>query len=177
MIGKLISRLARFRRKEDGSITVEFVIIFPAFMFLVLSGVELALVTLQQAMLDRAVDLTVREIRLGTGNNQSHDAIRDTICDHATFIKNCSANLRLEMIQQSAFAGIDIPATPDCTNNSEEVSPVREFQNGLANELMILRACAKIDPVFPTSTMGRTLADDTGQIALTATTAFVQEPT
>ena len=80
------------------------------------------------------------------------------------------------MIVQDAFAGIHLPEEPDCTDLSEEAKPVRDFSNGTENQLMILRACAKIDPLFPTSTMGRTLANDGGQIRLTALSAFVQEP-
>ncbi|WP_336508963.1 TadE family protein [Ruegeria lacuscaerulensis] len=156
--------------------TVEFCLIFPVFMFFILSVVEYTLVTVQQSMLERAVDLSVRDIRLGTGTNPTHDGIKDSICANAGIISGCSENLRLEMILQDAYAGIDLPAEPDCTDNSEEVKPVREFQNGPPNALMVLRACAKINPVFPTSAMGRALADETGQIRLTATTAFVQEP-
>lgn len=176
MIGALVSKLRSLRRREDGAVTVEFVIIFPAFMFFILSAMEYSVVTLQQAMLERAVDQTVRDIRLGTGTNPTHDQIKDTICDRVVVIKRCTTNLQLEMLQQSAFVGLDLPPVPDCTDNSEEVNPVRAFENGLSNELMILRACAKVDPIFPTSAMGRILSDESGQIELTATTAFVQEP-
>ncbi|KUJ80565.1 pilus assembly protein TadE [Ruegeria marisrubri] len=176
MIKGLISNLQRFRRRENGTATIEFVIVFPAFMFLVLSGVELALMTLKHAQLERAVDLTVRDIRLNTGANMQHDDIKRFICDRATFISDCSANMRLEMVRQDPFAQVTIPAEPDCTDLSEEVRPVRAFHNGQENELMVLRACAKINPVFPTSAMGKALANAEGQYALTATTVFVQEP-
>lgn len=176
MIRKALYKVLRFQRAENGAVTVEFVIIFPVFMFFILSAMEYSLVTIQQAMLERAVDQTVREIRLGTGTNPTHNQIKDSICDKASTLRDCSDNLRLEMIIQDAFVGLTLPDVPDCTDNSEEVKPVREFSNGASNELMILRACAKFDPLFPTSAMGRALADETGQIALTATTAFVQEP-
>ncbi|CAD0183425.1 Flp pilus assembly protein TadG [Ruegeria sp. THAF57] len=173
---KALAKLLKFRRSESGSVTVEFVLIFPAFLFFILSAVEYSLVTLQQAMLERAVDQSVRDIRLGTGSNLTHDQIKDSICNKSIMVRECGKNLRLEMIIQNAFVGVDLPPAPDCTDNSEEVKPVRQFKQGQSNELMILRACAKIDPVFPTSAMGRALSDETGQIALTATTAFVQEP-
>ncbi len=177
MMVKLASFTRRFCRSEDGNATIEFALIFPAIMFFILSAAELALVTMQQSMLERAVDLTVRDIRLGTGTDQQHDDIKDSICERAKFINNCSKNMRLEMIQQSAFDGIKLDEVPDCTDNSEEVKPVRNFVNGRSNELMILRACARITPIFPTSKLGKVIVDDTGQYSLTATTAFVQEPT
>ena len=72
---------------------------------------------------------------------------------------------------------VSMPGTADCSDSSEEVQPVRSFVNGQENELMILRACAKFDPIFPTSGLGKQLAKDgAGQAALIATSAFVQEP-
>ncbi|WP_170788417.1 TadE/TadG family type IV pilus assembly protein [Ruegeria lacuscaerulensis] len=176
MTHRAFKKLRLFRKSENGSITLEFALLFPAFIFFILSATEYSLVTLQQAMLERAVDQTVRDVRLGTGTEPTHDSIKDSICGRTLVIKNCQDNMRLEMIVQSAFTGVVLPETADCTDNSEEARPVREFTPGLSNELMILRACAKVDPVFPTSLMGRALSDDRGQIALTATTAFVQEP-
>lgn len=176
MIQKLTFMFAGFRRKEDGNATVEFVIVFPALMFLMLSGIELAFVTLKHAQLERAVDMTVRDIRLNTGVDLQHDQLKTLICERASFISNCTENMKLEMISQDPFTAVSIPADPDCTDLSEEVRPVRTFHNGQANELMVLRACAKINPVFPTSAMGKALANADGQYALTATTVFVQEP-
>ncbi|GHG90377.1 TadE/TadG family type IV pilus assembly protein [Pseudodonghicola xiamenensis] len=177
MTAALRAALRRLWRQEDGNATIEFAITFPALIILLLSGLELGFVTMQHAMLERAVDQTVRDIRLGTGSAPQHDDIKDMICDRASFIPNCGDNLRLEMIQVDprAWAGLD--TTPDCTDKSEEVAPVRNFVNGQSNDLMILRACAKIDPVFPTTGLGKSLSTDAyGQYALVSTTVFVQEP-
>ncbi|MDX2483643.1 MAG: pilus assembly protein [Pseudodonghicola sp.] len=177
MIGQLSRKLRRFWRREDGNATIEFVITFPAVLAVLLSGIELGFVTLQQSMLDRAMDLTVREIRLGTGTAPQHDDIKDMICDRAASIRNCSSSLRLEMIQVDPRAWSGLSDTPDCTDQSEEVSPVRNFVNGQENDLMILRACAMVDPIFPTTGLGGSLVkDDYGQFSLTSTTVFVQEP-
>ena len=168
----------RFLRDERGSATLEFAITFPAVIVMMLSGLEMGYVTFQQAMLERSLDMTVRNIRLGTGSAPQHDDIKDMICTRAGFIPDCGDNLRLEMIQVDPRNWANIDATPDCTDRSEEVSPVRSFVNGQSNELMILRACVKLDPIFPTSGLGRSLAsgDAWGQYALTSTTVFVQEP-
>lgn len=177
MILSLRHNLRRFRESENGSGTIEFAITFPVMLLFLLSGLELGFVNLHHSMLERALDLTVRDIRLGTGSAPQHDEIKDMICARAGFIENCNDNLRLEMIQVDPRAWVPIPIEADCTDKSEEVVPVRSFVNGLDNELMILRACAKIDPIFPTSSLGADLAKGTGgQYALVSTTAFVQEP-
>jgi len=87
----------------------------------------------------------------------------------------CSSDL--EMIQIDPDNWADIPDEATCTDKSEEVSPVVFFENGLENELMILRACAKIDPVFPTTGLGNNVVKDgAGQYSLISISAFVQEP-
>lgn len=171
--------LGHFRRSEEGSATLEFVITFPAMLVLMLSGFEVGMVSLNHAMLERAVDMTVRDIRLGTGETAQHDELKDIICERAGFIKDCGTNLRLEMIQVDPRAWVAIRTQADCTDQSQEVAPVREFTNGQENELMFLRACAKIDPLFPTSGLGKSLVDSgdgAGQYALVSMSAFVQEP-
>lgn len=177
MIRSFTRFLARFGICEEGSATVEFAITFPAMIVLMLSGVELGFSTLKHSMLEKAVDMTVRDIRLGTGTAPQHDELKTIICQRAGFIQDCDNNLRLEMIQVDPRAWVPIPNVPDCTDQSEEVAPVRNFVNGQENELMFLRACAKINPVFPSTGLGaHFIKDGAGQYALIATSAFVQEP-
>lgn len=170
--------LGRFKRSEDGSATVEFAITFPSMLILMLSGIELGMVTLHHSMLERAMDITVREIRLSTGTPPEHEVIKAKICARAGFVGDCNANMRLEMIQINPFAWSGIEAVADCTDQSEDVTPVREFKNDAEeNDLMILRACAKFDPVFPTSGFGKNMVKDgAGQYALISMSVFVQEP-
>ncbi len=178
MIRRVSNRAKRFLRREDGNATVEFAITFPAMLMFMLSGIELGIMALNHSGLERAMDLTVRDIRLGTGTAPQHDQIKDLICQRAGFIKNCNSNLRLEMVQVDPrdWIGIDQEAT--CTDASKEVQPKTVFKNDAKdNELMILRACAKIDPVFPTTGLGKNIKKDgAGQYALVSTSVFVQEP-
>jgi hypothetical protein len=81
------------------------------------------------------------------------------------------------MIQVDPRNWANIPTVPTCTDQSEAVAPVVNFVNGQENELMILRACAKISPVFPTTGLGKNITKDgAGQFALVSISAFVQEP-
>lgn len=177
LLKRMISPLRRFGRREDGTATVEFAILFPAFVTILLSGVEQGMITVQHSMLERGLDLAVRNVRLGTGDAPQHDDIKTQICDYAGVLKNCEATLRLEMVQVDLRGAVVLDAYPDCVDTSEPVAPVRNFVNGRQNELMILRACVKIDPIFPTTGLGNQLVKDgSGQVALVAAAAFVQEP-
>lgn len=177
MIRKALGKVIRFKRTEDGSLTVEFAILFPLYIFFILGVIEYSLVTIQKAMLDRSMDLVVRDIRLGINlPDTEHDTIKNAICDHMVVMHACSDNLLLEMIVQNPRGVLDFPVEPTCVDRAEEVQPVTVFQNGGSNALMIMRACAKVDPVFPTTAMGRALSGEDGLVTLTSTTTFVQEP-
>lgn len=178
MIRSLSATVGKFWRKEDGHAVVEFALTFPAMLVLMLSGIELGMVSLQHAMLERAMDQTVRDIRLSTGVAPQHDDIKQLLCDRSGFISNCSNNMLLEMVQVNPRNWTGISATASCTDQSEEVQPKVEFKNdALENDLMILRACVKVDPIFPTTGLGNNVAKDgAGQFALVSISAFVQEP-
>ena len=173
-----VNVLQRFRRSEQGHATIEFAITFPAMLFLLLSGIELGMITLQHSMLERAMDMTVRDIRLSTGTAPQHDEIKDLLCERAGFIDACGENMRLQMVRVDPRDWTPLAETATCTDKSEEVNPTVEFKNDAQeNDLMILRACAKIDPVFPTTGLGKNVVKDgAGQFALVSISAFVQEP-
>lgn len=177
MIRFLKSRSRRFARDEDGSATIEFSILFMPVMLLLASAAELGMVNVHYSTLERAVDMTVRDIRLGTGSAPQHADIRSSICSRADFIKDCNQNLKIEMIRLDPFAWTNPPTIPDCTDQSLPVAPVRNFQNGAENDLMFLRVCAKFDPMFPTIGIGKNIQKDgSGMYKLVTVSAFVQEP-
>jgi hypothetical protein len=172
------SRLWRKARRDEGNATIEFVILFPMFVFLLVSAVELGFITMRHTMLDRAVDLTVRDIRLGTGTAPQYEQIRDTICARAPVIPDCQSNVKLEMIRMDLRNWQPPPADYDCIDHSEQVQPVRTFTNGMENEMILLRICAMFQPIFPLSGLGRDLkaSSKNGYRAMVTATAFVQEP-
>ena len=169
--------LRRFRHREDGNATMEFAIIVPAFLLILMSTVELGVINLRHSQLERALDQTVRDIRLSTGADMQHDELRDAICARSGFIDGCSSSLRLEMLRLDPFDTVAIDSTPDCIDVVEDVQPVRSFENGQSNELMFIRACMKFKPIFPTWGLASHITqDDDGRIQLIASSAFVQEP-
>jgi hypothetical protein len=182
MIRRILSPFRRFRRREDGSMTIEFVILVPLFFSMFLASVEFGIFAVRQMFLDRGLDMTVRTIRLNTAIPFNHDSVKAMICQNSGFLSsgvtdNCAATLRLEMLPRDprAFVALDVQA--DCVDVSQPVNPPRNFTNGAEHELMVLRACVKFDPVFPTTGLGFAFAKDgSGKAALLSTSAFVQEP-
>ena len=172
--------LERFRKSEAGHASLEFVIMFPILFMILLSSIEIGVMTLRASLLERALDIAVREVRLTTGTSPSHQTLKEMICDETNVVPDCLNNLALEMYLIEPRNWYDISSTAACTNRAEDVEDPDNFQhieNGLDNELMILRACAKFDPMFTDVGVSSFLSrDDAGDSAIVAMSAFVQEP-
>ncbi|XDA96908.1 TadE family protein [Sulfitobacter sp. LCG007] len=177
MISRLATFIDEFRREEDAQIVIEFMVMFPLIFTLFMTSVEMGIYSFRQVFLDRGLDMAVREIRLSTGEIHTHDEIKERVCAYAGFLDNCDQTLRLEMtpINVRGFSGLAEEA--DCIDLSATPEPPRLFAPGSDHQLMVLRACVKIDPVFPTTGLGRHFAKDgAGKVQMIATSAFVQEP-
>lgn len=169
--------IQRWLGDETGAVIADFAIMLPIFVMFLLSSVEMGLMSVRQTMLERGLDLAVRNLRLGIVEDPSHDTIKDDICRYAGFLPDCENGLRLEMQPVDLRAYTSLPDDADCIDKSEEIEPVRSFVLGGSNELMVLRACIKIAPVFPTVGLGSQIAKDgNGDMSLFSITAFVNEP-
>ena len=170
--------LRRFRRDEDGAAPViEFVIMFPLLMFLLLSAFELSIYAFRQNWLDRGMDLAVRDVRLNTGANYTHTQVKNLICQNAGFLQDCNSHLKLEMQPVDPRGFVAFAGSADCVDTSQPLAPSRAFVHGQEHQLMILRACYLYDPVFPGIGMGKAMTENGNQYyPLIAVSVFVQEP-
>ncbi|MFK7869901.1 MAG: TadE/TadG family type IV pilus assembly protein [Roseobacter sp.] len=182
MMARLAQRLNRFMGREDGSMTIEFVIIVPAIFTLFLASVEFGIYSMRQMFLDRGLDVTVRTIRLNTATVYTHDTVKQMICDNAGFLNtglnnNCDSTMRLEMLPMDLRAYTPLANNIDCVDLSQPVNPPRNFVNGSEHALMVIRACVKFDPVFATTGIGAQFPKDgAGKAVMYSMSAFVQEP-
>ncbi len=169
--------LRRFARDTRGTATVEFVIMAPVFFLVFMSSVEAGVLMVRNVMLERAVDLTVRNLRLGTWPTPEPALVKQSICDATLVIHDCMTSVLLEMRPVSTTTWAPLDPNAACVNRATRIDPLVEFKPGAQNEMMIVRACAIVDPVFPLTGLGLQLQKDTsGGYALTATSAFVNEP-
>jgi hypothetical protein len=172
-----LSSVRAFLRDDSGTATVEFVLLVPVYLSMLIFAIELSFITLRHTMIERGLDIAVREVRLGTGTAPQHDQIKRMVCDNAILVQSCETNLRLEMRPADIRAYDSLDSTIDCTEAAAPSKPVRQFTPGQQNQLMLLRACLKYDPMFPDRALGDALDTDvSGQAVIVSTTAFVQEP-
>ncbi|MFQ1700027.1 pilus assembly protein [Loktanella agnita] len=182
---KLRDLARNFRKDECGNATLEFVLVFPMFMMFFLMTYENGMLSLRHVMLERGVDLTVRDVRIGRLTQEiKGDELRDAICKRASIIPNCVNQLQLEMIRRDLRDWDAIDASYSCVDRREVSNPVTNFQPGGNNELMIIKVCARFDPLMigPLALLGTAIATQNaggaagGSYALVTTSAFVVEP-
>ena len=169
-------RIIHMLRREDGNATIEFALLFPALMTLFLMVVETGVLMTRGVMLDRATDIAMRQLRLGTLDPMTPAGLRTEICNNAVIIPDCPNVLTVELrpVPSTTWAPYTGPAT--CINRDENIDPLLEFTPGIANELMMVRVCAKFDPFFPSGKLAAQIKTQDGGYALVAMSAFVNEP-
>lgn len=173
-------KLNRFCSDENGYSTAEFVIVATTFLTAFFWTFETGLIMTKQMMLERSLDMTVRDFRLHSvppsklASETMYEWAKRKTCENALVFKDCEANLHLEM---DAFD----PATGyakdyKCVDREEnDLNPLGAFAPNQRSEVMYIRACIRIDPMMPNGIALFPGVNDEG-IPLVADTAFVNEP-
>ncbi|SMR72787.1 TadE-like protein [Aliiroseovarius halocynthiae] len=173
------SELRDFRRSTRGSSTIEFVIWFPLYLTLFLMSFELTYFGFRTVLLDRAIDLQVRGLRLGTVRPSEVDDLKKTICEKGLIFDDCEKSLTIEMRRIDQVAWSMPTVSRVCVDRNDDFKPPEdvEYGPGGAGDLLLLRACLVADPFFQTTPwiLGLPL-DPSGGVAISATTTFVNEP-
>jgi hypothetical protein len=172
--------LARFGQREEGTATLEMVLCMPVLLMIFMAAFESGLLMTRQIMLERGVDLTVRELRLGTldvSGADGHEVLKNDICDNTPFLPDCDATIRIELRPVSTVAW-NLPAEPTtCFDRDEDLNPSLRPNPGVENELMLIRVCVIQNAIFPGANLGAALAEDSeGGYRLVTVAGFVNEP-
>ena len=169
--------LRRFRRSEDGTSTIEFLFLFPAIFLLFGTTLEAGMYSMQQVMLERGLDMTVREVRIGLMDRPDHAKLVEATCRYALILNDCKSQLRMEMIKRTPVNFAPIARKVPCIDSVKDPKDL-DILPGANNELMILRVCVRLKPLMPGAGFGRALVEEAGSThyALSATASFVMEP-
>ncbi|MEM0946153.1 MAG: TadE/TadG family type IV pilus assembly protein [Pseudomonadota bacterium] len=187
----------RFRRREDGAATVEFCILFPAYLTVVLSAIESGMMMVRNVMLERGTDIAVRDLRLGMPSPPTYDEFKQTICDNAIIFQNCDDLIQVELQPVSTDTWAPLNGATACINESthlREIDPDDPaadtvYEGSGNNQLMLVRVCGLFSPFFPSTRFVMQMpkydppekedaTEDfvSQRYALVVTTAFVNEP-
>lgn len=168
--------LARFRRAEGGASTVEFVVAFPLVLSLLLMSIDAGITQLRQTFLHRAVDISIREVRLGRVSEA--ESMKSLICARTSMLPSCLQNITVEMqpIDTGTFAGLKDPVR--CVDREQEITPAVTFNPGSGGqELMLVRVCVAADPFIRLNAfISQMPVNQAGQYVLVSNGVFVNEP-
>ncbi len=171
--------LARLLRREEGGAAVGLVLMLPMFLYVFMAAFEIGLYMTRLTLLDRAIDITAREIRLGNLEDPTPANIKAMICQNASIVPNCMTTLKLSL-ERVATTNWTMPATETvCINRSDEVEPVTALDPNPTERkvLMIMRGCLIADALFPSIGVAAALPlDGKGGYRLAAVSAFLNEP-
>jgi hypothetical protein len=171
-------RLFRAAKREDGTASVEFVILVPLLLFIFLMAFESGMVMIRNMMLERSVDLVMRELRLNHYVNPTQPMIKEEICKNTVVFPECMQALLVNLAPVSMTTW-DIPTEPmPCIDVARDINPNPVWTtSNQPHELMLVRACISVKALFPSTGIGLGLEkDDEGRYWLTAVSAFVNEP-
>lgn len=175
---RLRACLERYAKADSGSVTIDFAIVLPVFLLIMLSSFEAGYTMIRMVMLERALDMTVRDLRIGSmGLTPNHGQVKTQLCAHSSLFPDCERDVKLEMrvIDRVNWSGFTTLAT--CVDRTTEIQPALTFVQGGSNEIVTIRACAVFDPFFPTTRWGlRMPLDASGAYQIASMSAFVNEP-
>ena len=173
--------LKRFARNTEGTATLEFCIVFPIIMILFIAVFETAMILIRQVMLERALDNTVRLLRLTDNPAVTAGDIRTHICSNTLVLSNCQDVLVVDLREVSQV-NYSLPDEGTlCVDRDGVVNPANEFSAARAdtddNELMLIRVCAEVARMVPFSGFGLNLTrDNNDNLHMTSASVFVNEP-
>lgn len=174
------ARLPALRRlvgERSGTAALEFALVAPVFLAIVFSTFEAGWMMTQATLLDRALDLTVREIRIGASDAPTTESqIRKAVCARAMVIPGCedAATVEMRLVEK----GSDFPtAAATCVDRGTAAHPVTSFQNAARAKITFIRVCVVVDPFTPLIGLALQLQKDTkGGYRLVTNSAFLSEP-
>ena len=164
-------------RREDGTATMEFVLVIPLIMMIFMASFESGLLMTRSIMLEQAVDMTMRELRLGHYPTVTNTVLKQQICSRTIIFPNCLNVIKIEMDRVSTTTW-NFPVQPThCINRQGTAEPVVSMGMIGDNDVMMVRVCVILQAMFPSTGIALQLnLDSGGGYGLVTRTAFVAEP-
>lgn len=177
MATRFRSSVGRFFGDTRGAATMEFVVLVPFLMIVVFMFAEIGILTGRTVLLKRGVAVAARDIRLGANSTADLQAFRNTACRNAFLINSCYRELTVDIAPLNLAARNNPTGQIACRNRKDpDATPATAYNVGVDGNIMLIKACLIVDPVFPGTGLGAGLkwADGRGY-AIIVKTAFMNE--
>jgi Flp pilus assembly protein TadG len=168
-------RCVAFIKDQKGATAVEFALIAPAFIALLVALIQTFLVFFAQELLEAVVQQSSRLILTGQVQSQQMSAatFKQAVCGEVVILFNCSG-LMVDVQVVPTLTSTNT-SSPTLTYTNGQVSNTWQFNPGTAGDLVVVRVMY-LWPVF-LGPLGFNLADQpNNNKLLQATAAFQNEP-
>lgn len=169
--------MRRLFRDGSGASAVEFALVVPIFLALVFSTFEAGWLMTRSILLNRALDQTIRLIRIGDPTAPTdHATMKKALCARTFIVRNCETTMIVQMKEIKSAS--DMPSgAAVCVDRGAKVQPTVAFATGARGAIMYVRACIVSDPIVPLIGLALSFDKDSkGGYRQTAVSAFMNEP-
>lgn len=119
---RLRPRRLGWRTDVRGATAVEFALIGPLFLMLVMACIEFGIQLMTQLDLDNATEAAARQIEIGQANDRTSFA--DVVCTNASvLLTSCASKLQVYVASGSTFAGLTPAAVKSGTLTPSGFTP------------------------------------------------------
>ncbi|NQW02349.1 MAG: pilus assembly protein [Rhodospirillales bacterium] len=181
-----MSLFSRERRANQGIVAVEFALIAPVFLYLLMGILEVSIMFLATTVVDGATYAAARKIRTGEAqlSGDATTTFQTELCAELVGVYNCD-DITLDVRTFSSFSTVTIPdikingdgdlvfddGDDDDTN---DVLYVTEFTTGGSGDIVVARVIYSWE--FATPFIGVLFADNGTAKFLSTTAVFRSEP-
>ncbi len=163
---------------EKGTASVEFVMAVPVILTIFMASFETGFFMLRSVMLEQALDMTMREVRLGHVVGINKDVLKHEICSRILMFTNCESDMMVEMVRVNTDSWALPTDVTTCVDRDDPGNASVTFEIGQQNDMMMVRACIIQDALFPSTGLALEMPlDPNGGYSLYAKSAYVVEPT
>ena len=177
--------LRRFRRDDEGATAMEFSLLMPIFFAIVFGFYDMGAVMLRQVMLNSAVDLVSRELRIAgtldssiapTDINGQIQEFRARVCGRSYMLNDCLNDLVIDMRPIPVGAPLP-PRNAPCVNRGPggTTQPVTTYNQNVTTLPVYVRVCAPSMAMIRNMGIGPFLENANGDVMIYADTAFLFE--
>jgi hypothetical protein len=179
-----MTRFGHFLRDEGGSAIIEYLLVFPMVFTIFTASIESSVYMIKFVMLERSVDITVRNLRLGRYGEISHQNLKKEICANGVLGRDpakCMNVMKIWMQPVNTGNFAMGSTTAPCVDKADDINtgapPANEFAMGVDNDIMLVRICMKEWPMFPTTGISVKMpTQPDGSVVMIVATTFVNEP-
>jgi Flp pilus assembly protein TadG len=152
-IGDGVKRGCAGLRDRNGSAAVEFALVAPPFLALMMSTFEVGWFYFAASQVDGATIETARLVRTGQVQKAGFDKqdFFNEVCPNVRIFGDCDETLTVEVTVFNSFAELAADASPViCTNDDPAEIAALAFNPGTDNSIVRLRVCLLYKTINPT---------------------------